>query len=222
MDYHGSALAAAIDHTLLRADASESDIRALCAEAQTYRFAAVCINPVWVPFAADLLVNTGIAIASVAAFPLGAHKTEMKVSECAEAVDDGATEIDLVANIGWLASDRFVEAEAEIRKVRRNLPDDITLKVIIECSFLSQRQWAEAAKAVANAGAAYVKTGTGFAGPAALHHVEVLQQSVGNRIRIKAAGGIRTCEQAKAFLAAGASRLGSSAGVAIMREAGIR
>ncbi|MDX9856747.1 MAG: deoxyribose-phosphate aldolase [candidate division Zixibacteria bacterium] len=214
-----SDLAGLFDHTNLRSDTTELQIRTLCAEARTYRFAAVCVNPVWVTLACDLLADTDISVAATAGFPLGATKTEIKVAECLASVDDGANEIDLVANIGWLASDRFVEAESEIRKVRRNLPSNVILKVIIECNLLDPGRWPDAAKAVANAGAEFVKTGTGFAGPVTDEQVRLLHAAVGDRIKLKAAGGIRTLSQARLLIDSGASRLGCSSTVSIIQEA---
>ncbi|MCB2201733.1 deoxyribose-phosphate aldolase [bacterium] len=209
------------DHTLLKADATEPDILTLCDDARAYGFASVCVNPVWVETASKALGNCDVEVCSVVGFPLGANRTEIKVAEAIQAAEDGASEIDMVANIGWLVSNRFVEAEAEIRKMCRQLSSSVVLKVIIECSLLSPEQWTLAARCVADAGAEYVKTGTGFAGPATVDQVATLTAAVGDRIKVKAAGGVRTLAQAQTMLSAGASRIGCSSTVAIMREAGI-
>ncbi|MBD3401790.1 deoxyribose-phosphate aldolase [candidate division GN15 bacterium] len=199
-----------IDHTTLSQTDSEADIVRLCDEAEQYAVYAVCVNPIWVKLAAEHLAGSDILVCSVAGFPLGAGKTEIKVAEATSAVDDGADEIDLVANIGWLVADRFVEAEAEIRKVRRHLPSDVVLKVIIECNRLTEQQQINATLAVINAGADIVKTGTGMFGDVTVEQVRTLSSAAGGRVGVKAAGGIRTREQCDALIRAGATRLGCS------------
>lgn len=208
-----------IDHTLLTPTAAEPAIRQLCDEARRYEFFAVCVNPTWVALASELLIDSPVRICSVAGFPLGATKTEVKVTEAITAVDDGADEIDVVANIGWLCSDRFEEAEREIRKIRRNLPDDILLKVIVEANQLSETQLVHACEAVVEGGAEFVKSGTGFFGPVTEAQIRTMVRAVAQRIRVKAAGGIRTHEQAHSLLRAGAARLGCSRSVSIIQQA---
>mgnify|MGYP006297789885 CR=1 FL=1 len=207
-----------IDHTTVSQTDSEADIVRLCDEAEQVSVYAVCVNPIWIKLAAERLAGSDILVASVAGFPLGANKTETKVAEAMHAVDDGADEIDLVANIGWLVADRFVEAEAEIRKVRRRIPSDVVLKVIIECSRLIEPQQINATLAVINAGAAMVKTGTGMFGDVTVEQVRTLATAAGGRIGLKAAGGIRTREQCEALIRAGATRLGCSRTKAILAQ----
>jgi deoxyribose-phosphate aldolase len=207
------------DHASLQPEVGESGIRKLCREAIEHQFYAVAINPTWVPLASAELDGSDVRIVTVAGFPLGASRTDQKVVEATEGVLDGAHEIDMVANIGWLVEDRFVEVEAEIRRVRRNLSDDIVLKVIIEAGKLSVVQQIEATKAVISSGAQFVKTCTGFFGGASAAQVKTLYQAAQGQIAVKASGGIRTLEDCRKLLEAGATRLGSSASVAIMHEA---
>jgi deoxyribose-phosphate aldolase len=213
---HG--LARRIDHTLLRPEAGEADIRRLCDEARRYSFFGVCINPLWVRLAVECLENTDIKVISVAGFPLGASRTDIKVAEACSAVEDGALEIDMVAPIGLMRDDRFAEVEADIRKVRRNLPNMVTLKVILEVGLLTPGQIRNGVSAVVNAGAQFVKTGTGFFGVCTTEQVVLLFGLSSGRIQVKAAGGIKTLDQCHALLEAGASRIGSSGSVAIMQE----
>lgn len=211
-------LAGLIEHTLLRVNTTESEIRALCAQASEFQFYGVVISPVWVKAAASELANSPVKVVTVAGFPLGANRTDIKVAEAVEAAEDGAQEIDLVANIGWLVSNRYLDVEAEIRKVRRNLPETVLLKVIVEASQLSEKQLQESAKVVLNSGAQYIKTGTGFSGGVTAHQTITLANIIQGRIGIKAAGGIKTLSDCRALLNAGATRLGCSGSVDIMRE----
>ena len=205
-----------IDHSLLSQTADESAVRALCIEARKFRFHAVCVNPVWVSFAREEMAGSDVQVCSVTGFPLGANKTEIKVSEAMLAVEHGATEIDMVANIGWCLSGQWAQAESEIRKLRRNLPDSVLLKVIIEAGRLSDDQIQWACQAVIEAGAEYVKSGTGYFGPVTVPQIERIVRAVSKRIKVKAAGGIRTPEFAHQLIAAGAARLGSSASPALL------
>ncbi len=214
-------LARVIDHTLLRANAVETYIRTLCAQAREHAFCGAVVNPVWVRLASELLAGSSVKVISVAGFPLGANRTDIKVAEAAETADDGAQEIDMVANIGWLCADRFLDVEAEIRKVRRNLPDAVVLKVIIEANHLSCAQQQDAVRAAINAGAQYVKTGTGFAGPVTVEQVLTLADAAHGEIAVKASGGIRRLSECLALIEAGAARLGTSASVEIMSEASL-
>jgi len=207
-----------IDHTMLRVNATEQDIRAVCAQALEYRFWGAVVNPVWVRLASELLVGSPVKVVSVAGFPLGANRTDIKVSEAAEAVEDGALEIDMVANIGWLCADRFLDAETEIRKVRRNLPSTAALKVIIEAGQLSHTQQQDAVKAAINAGVQYVKTATGSFGAVTVEQVRTLVEAAGGQIEIKASGGIRRFSECLALLEVGATRIGTSASVEIMAQ----
>ena len=196
----------------------ETAIRKLCAEAREYEFYSVAVNPVWVKAARDALRETGVKILSVSGFPLGASRTDVKVIEAAKGVSDGAHEIDMVANIGWLAANRFYQAEKEITEVRKALPHNVILKVIIEAGCLNKAQQIEAIKVVINGGAQFVKTCTGFFGGATVEQVRTLHDAAGGQIEVKASGGIRSLEQCRQLLEAGATRLGSSASVAIMQE----
>ena len=207
-----------IDHTLLRPEAGSADICRLCDEAHRYSFFAVCVNTLWVRLAVECLGGTDVKVVSVAGFPLGASRTDIKVAEASAAIGDGAEEIDMVATVGLLRDDRFAEMEADIRKVRRNLPDSVTLKVILEVGLLTPGQIRNGVEAVINAGAQFVKTGTGFFGACTTEQVLLLSGLSEGRIQIKAAGGITTLSQCRAFLEAGASRIGSSGSVAIMQE----
>lgn len=211
-------LARHIEHTALSPEVNRAVIRTLCDQACEYGLFGVCINPAWVNYAMERLVGSDVALISVAGFPLGASRTDIKVAEAAAAVEDGADEIDMVANIGWICADRFVEVEAEIRKVRRNLPESAILKVIIECNKLNASQQRNAALAVVNGGAQFVKTGTGFFGDVTVEQVRLLKDAVADQIGIKAAGGIRDAATASALLSAGARRLGMSRSVTVIRD----
>jgi len=211
-------LARFIDHTILRVNATEQDIRAVCTEALEYGFYGTVVNPVWVRFASELLVGSSAKVISVAGFPLGANRTDVKVAEAAEAVEDGALEIDMVANIGWLCADRFLDVETEIRKVRRNLSLTVALKVIIEAGQLTPTQQQDAVKVAVNAGAQYVKTGTGLFGGVTVEQVKMLVDAARGQIEIKASGGIRRLSECLALLEAGATRVGTSASVEIMAQ----
>jgi deoxyribose-phosphate aldolase len=213
-----SQLAGFIEHTLLRINTTDTDIRHLCAQAIEHRFYSVVVNPVWIRTASSELTGTPIKVVAVAGFPLGANRTDIKVAEACESAEDGAHEIDLVANIGWLVSNRYLDVEAELRKVRRHLPKAIVLKVIVEAGRLSDKQAQEAAKVVFNSGAQYVKTGTGFFGGVTVQQVQTLASVTQGRIGIKAAGGIRTLADCRALLEAGATRLGCSSSIEILRE----
>ena len=207
-----------IDHTLLKPEATEREIVALCQEAAEFHFGAVCVNPCDVVLAAESLRGTKIGIVSVVSFPLGKCRTETKVIEALSAVDDGATEIDMVANRGLLVDNRLSEYEADIRKVRRNLPPEVILKVILEVGALSPLQIEQAVEMSVNAGAEFVKSSTGFFGGCTLEQIETLVRLAGGRIKVKASGGIRTLEACQKLITAGADRIGTSAGVSIFRE----
>ena len=206
------------DHAALKPEVTEQDIETLCHEAIKYNFYSVAINPVWVKTAARTLRGSPVKILSVSGFPLGASRTDVKVIEAVKGASDGADEIDMVANVGWLTVDRFKDAEEEIRIIRENLPYNVVLKVIIEAGKLTQHQQTEATRCVAHAGAQFVKTCTGFFGGATVEQVETLCSAADGKIEIKAYGGIRTLKQCQELLKAGAARLGSSASVDIIKE----
>lgn len=205
-----------LEHTLLRPEASGADIIRLCVEAKRFNLYSVVVNPCRVKLAAQELAGTGIQVCSVVGFPLGAGHSETKIAEAVAAESDGATEIDAVANIGWLCEGRFEQAEDEIRRLRAALKRKTILKIIIETPLLPAGSWAEAVAAVIAGGADYVKSATGFFGVTPPDHIQRLKAIGGERIRIKAAGGIKTAAQAMAMIQAGAARLGSSSSVAIM------
>ena len=207
------------DHACLKPDATEADILALCKEAIAFKIGAVAVNPCWVLTAAERLQDSVVRIVSVAGFPLGANRTEIKIEEANRAIHDGASEIDMVANIGWLVSGQYDRAETEIAEVRKNLPYNAILKVIIEAAKLTPAQQTSATKIVVNAGAQFVKTGTGFFGSVTSQIVERLRLASESNVEIKAAGGIRTLNQCRELLDADAARLGSSATISILIEA---
>ena len=206
------------DHAALNPEVDETAILRLCREAAHYNFYSVAVNPVWVPTAAAELHGTEVKVLSVTGFPLSANRTDVKLLEALKAIEDGAREIDMVANIGWLVSGRFSDVEKEIKELRDNLPYNVILKVIIEAGKLTREQRIEATKAVIAGGAQFVKTCTGFFGGATVEQVATLHEAASGKIEVKASGGIRTLADCRQLLEAGASRLGSSASVSIMKE----
>lgn len=218
-------IASLIDHTLLKPDATRDQIVTLCEEARRYGFASVCVNSYWVPLAFRELADTdSVAVCSVAGFPLGAMSTAAKVADAGEAVDNGAREIDVVLNIGALCSgDGYAvrrDIEAVVEECHRG---GAIVKVILETALLTDDQKEEACLLVKDAGAEYVKTSTGFGpGGATIHDVELMRRMVGETMGVKASGGIRTLADLEAMVAAGASRIGASAGVKIVEAAAAR
>ena len=208
-------LARAIDHTLLTPEATAADIVALCTEANELGVGAVCVSPTWVALAH---ASTGIPIASVVGFPSGSHLSGTKASEAAQAVSDGASEIDMVANLGWIASGEWSSLESEVAAVRRAIDENVVLKVILETGLWSSEQIIAACKHSVQGGSDYVKTSTGFhkVGGASLDAVRTMRNAVGEDIGVKASGGIRTTADALAMIEAGASRIGASASRAIL------
>jgi deoxyribose-phosphate aldolase len=208
-------LALVIDHTLLTPEAAATDIIALCAEADELAVGAVCVSPNWVSLAHK---TTRIAVASVVGFPSGNHLSGVKASEAVQAVSDGASEIDMVANLGWIASGEWSNIENEVAAVRKAIGAHIVLKVILETGLWSSEQIAAACKHSVSGGADYVKTSTGFhkVGGASLEAVRTMRNVVGVDIGVKASGGIRTTADALAMIEAGASRIGASATRAIL------
>lgn len=217
----GSELARLIDHTMLKPDATPVEIRNLCDEALRYRFASVCINPSYVPLAVAKLADTEVEVCSVIGFPLGATTTTTKVCEAQQALEDGATELDMVLHIGALkAGDADLVGE-DIEAVARVCREaGALLKVIIETALLDDEEKALACRIAEQSGADYVKTSTGFAATGAkVEDVRLMRQAVGPQMSVKAAGGIHSYEEAVAMIEAGASRLGASAGIQIVEEA---
>ncbi len=207
------------DHAALGPEVDEAAVRKLCDEARQYELYSVAVNPIWVKTAVEGLSGSSVKVLSVAGFPLGASRSEIKLAEAVCGAHDGAAEIDMVANIGWLVSGRYSDVEAEIRAIRDMLPEDAVLKVIIEAGKLTTEQQVEATKCVVSGGAQFVKTSTGFFGGATVEQVRTLVEAAQGKIEVKASGGIRTLEHCRAMLEAGATRLGSSSSVAIMKEA---
>ncbi|MGC9335160.1 MAG: deoxyribose-phosphate aldolase [Anaerolineae bacterium] len=210
-----------IDHTLLKADASQDQIAQLCFEARKYGFASVCVNPTYVKLCAQLLKGTPVAVCTVVGFPLGATPPEVKAYEAQQAIDDGATEVDMVINVGALKSKDYALVERDIATVARTCHNGgALLKVIIEAALLNDEEKVIVCQLAKAAGADYVKTSTGF-GPAGatVHDVAIMRKAVGAELGIKAAGGIKSYDDAQAMIAAGATRIGASAGVEILRQA---
>lgn len=211
-------IAKTIDHTLLQAFATEDDIIRLCQEAIKFNFMAVCVNPIYVPIAYEKLKGTPIKVCTVIGFPLGATFKGVKVKEALQAIENGASEIDMVMNISKFKSGRYDYVEQEIKEVK-NAIGDAVLKVIIETCYLTNEEKVKAAKIAEKAGADYVKTSTGF-GPAGakVEDLRLLKSVLSPSVKIKAAGGIRTLEQLIAFIEAGANRIGTSSSVKIMEQ----
>ena len=214
-------IAALIDHTLLRPDATRHDIEDLCREAAEFRFATVCVNPTWVALAAERLFGSGVGVCSVVGFPLGATTTDVKAYETRRAIFDGAREIDMVIDIGALKSGELRRVERDIEAVTAVCRDCRALsKVIIEAALLTDNEKVTACTLAKAAGADYVKTSTGFGpGGATVADVALMRRVVGDEMGVKAAGGVRDLESLRAMIAAGASRVGASAGVKIVQHA---
>jgi deoxyribose-phosphate aldolase len=214
-------VAALIDHTLLKPDATRADIEKLCREAAAFHFATVCVNPAWVAVAASLLRGTGVGVCSVVGFPLGATTGDVKHYETRRAIFDGAAEIDMVINIGALKSGDVRTVERDIEGVAEACHQaGAATKVIIEAALLTDEEKITACTLAKAAGADFVKTSTGFGpGGATPADVALMRRVVGAEMGVKAAGGVRDLEGLKAMVAAGATRVGASAGVKIVQEA---
>lgn len=207
-----------IDHTNLKQDARGSDIDKLCREAAEYGFASVCVNPCNVSRAAALLSGTATKVCCVVGFPLGASTTECKAFEASLAARNGASEIDMVMNVGWLKDGRFDDVRDDIAAVVSAVPG-CAVKVILETCLLEKSEIVQACRLAAEAGAAFVKTSTGFSsGGANAEDVALMRRSVGPEMGVKAAGGIRSRSAAEAMIEAGADRLGSSCSLSICNE----
>ena len=228
IEYHGPAadvpldLARYIDHTLLKPDASAAEIDKLCDEAAQHHFASVCVNPTWVRRAAVRLRDTEVAVASVIGFPFGATPSDVKAFETRRAVRDGAREIDMVINIGALKSGDFDLVRNDIARVSDACHESGAInKVIIEAALLSDAEKIIASRLAKEARADMVKTSTGYAkGGATVFDVALMRETVGPKMGVKAAGGIRTAEDVQEMIAAGATRIGASAGVKIVSGQG--
>ena len=210
-------LAGMIDHTLLRADASKAEITKLTEEAKKYSFASVCVNPTWVAYAAEQLSGTEVKVCTVIGFPLGATTPAVKAFEAKDAIANGATEVDMVINIGALKDGNAELVEKDIRAVVEAAAGKALVKVIIETSLLTDEEKVLASKLAVKAGADFVKTSTGFStGGATPEDVALMRKTVGEQTGVKASGGVRSLEDMKRMIEAGATRIGASSGVKIM------
>ena len=214
--------ASLIDHTLLKPEASEEDIRKLCAEAAEFGFASVCVNPTWVKTAAGYLRGTGVPVCTVIGFPLGATLSDVKAYEARRAIFDGAREVDMVINVGALKSGDDCTVEDDIRAVVEAAHGaEVLCKVIIETALLTNEEKVRACLAAKNAGADFVKTSTGFSkGGATVDDISLMRRTVGSALGVKASGGVKGIDDARAMFEAGATRIGASGGVKIAQEAG--
>lgn len=212
-------LARLIDHTDLRPTATDADVRRLCEDAVRHGFYAVCINPFFVRLASRLLLNSGVKVCTVIGFPLGMNTLDVKAFEARRAVEDGADELDFVINLGMVKSGNYAYVEEEVSKVL-DLARGAVVKVIIETGYLTVEEMGRLCEIAVNVGADFVKTCTGF-GPrgVSVEDVRLIKGFTGGRVGIKAAGGIRTYEQAVSLIEAGATRLGTSHGLKILEGA---
>jgi deoxyribose-phosphate aldolase len=205
-----------IDHTLLSADATLLQIHKLCEEAIAYKFATVCINPSYVSAATQSLKGSDVKVCTVVGFPLGATSTKSKVEEAKQAIEDGASEIDMVLHQGQLKSKEFQYVENDIRAVKKGIGTH-TLKVILEICNLTDEEIAEACQIAERAGADFVKTSTGFGSHGAtLKAVQIMKENISNQVQIKASGGIRDSNTAQQYINMGVTRIGVSSGIAIV------
>ena len=232
----GKDIAKLIDHTLLSPQATQKEITNLSMEAQCFSFASVCVNPFYVKFCSELLNDSPVKVCTVIGFPLGANTTSVKIFEAQTAVKDGADEIDMVINVGKAIENDFDFILNEVKAVKDSLKilesevsKKIILKVILETCFLSDFQIVECCKASVSGGADFVKTSTGFASPkssegqllpngASVHHVQLMRKTVGEKIGVKASGGIRSYNTLIQMVEAGATRIGTSSGVSIVQS----
>ncbi|EHI69511.1 deoxyribose-phosphate aldolase [Streptococcus ictaluri] len=206
-----------IDHTLLKADSIKPQFDQLIEEAKTYQFASVCVNPGWVAYAAEALKDSDVKVCTVVGFPLGANTSETKAFETKDAIAKGADEIDMVINIGLLKQGDYQAVEDDMRAVVEASGDKL-VKVIIEACLLTDDEKVKACQLAVKAGVDFVKTSTGFStGGATISDVKLMRETVGPDIGVKAAGGARSLKDALAFIEAGATRIGTSAGVTIMK-----
>ncbi len=206
-----------IDHTLLKADATKAQIKQLCEEAREHHFASVCVNPTWVTYASELLAGSDAVVCTVIGFPLGANTPETKAFETKNAIENGANEVDMVINIGALKDQDDELVERDIRAVIESSKGKALSKVIIETSLLTEEEKIRACELAVKAGADYVKTSTGFStGGATPEDIALMRKTVGPSIGVKASGGVRNTEDATKVIEAGATRIGASAGIAIV------
>lgn len=207
-----------IDHTLLAPTATTSDISKLCEEAKTYEFYAVCVNSCYVKFAKEQLIGSDVNVATTIGFPLGAASTQAKIAEAVQAVDDGAQEIDMVINVGYAKEGRWEEVMAEIAKIKTVVGKRV-LKVILETCYLTEDEIRKACEVSLKANADFVKTSTGFGSRgASFEDVKIMKEVVGDEMEIKASGGIRDAETARKYIELGATRIGTSSGIKIVKD----
>ena len=214
-------IASMIDHTILKPEAKKEEVELLCKEAMEYKFAAVCINPFYVSLCSELLKDTGVKVATVIGFPLGANTTAVKVFETEDAIKNGANEIDMVINVGALKNKDYETVKKDIEGVVKaaHSHKDVIVKVIIETALLEKEEKIKACELSMQAKADFVKTSTGFStGGATIEDVELMKSVVGDNLEIKASGGVRDIETARAMIEKGATRLGTSSGVKIAKE----
>lgn len=208
-----------IDHTLLKADATKAQVEKIIEEAKEYKFASVCLNPTWVKFAAEGLKDTPeVKVCTVIGFPLGANTSEVKAFETKNAIENGADEIDMVINIGAMKDGDYDYVESDIKAVVEAAKGKALVKVILETCLLTKEEIAKASELSVSAGANFVKTSTGFStGGATVEDIALMRKTVGPEIGVKASGGVRSLEDAKAMVEAGATRIGASSGVSIAK-----
>lgn len=207
-----------IDHTALKPNTNKESILKLIAEAKTYDFASVCVNPCWVALAHQELKNTDVKVCTVIGFPLGANTTEVKVFETKDAIEKGAQEIDMVISITMLKDKEYDYVENEIHQIVEAAKDKAIVKVIIETCLLTDEEKIKACELSQKAGADFVKTSTGFStGGATVHDIALMRKTVGAEMGVKASGGVHTYEEALAMVEAGATRIGASAGVKLLK-----
>jgi deoxyribose-phosphate aldolase len=206
-----------IDHTLLKAEATKEQIEKLCAEAKQFNFASVCVNPTWVKRSSELLQGSDVLVCTVIGFPLGANTPAVKAFEAKDAIANGAKEVDMVINIGALKDKNYEHVQADIAAVVEAAKGSALVKVIIEACLLTDEEKVKACELAVAAGADYVKTSTGFStGGATAEDIALMRKTVGPELGVKASGGVRSLEDMKKMVEAGATRIGASSGVAIM------
>lgn len=210
--------ASMIDHTLLKAEATKEQIEKLCAEAKEFGFASVCVNPTWVKYCSELLQDSNVLVCTVIGFPLGTNTTAVKVFEAKDAIANGAQEVDMVINIGALKDQNFELVQADIAAVVEAAKGSAIVKVIIETCLLTEEEKVKACELSVAAGADFVKTSTGFStGGATAEDIALMRKTVGPELGVKASGGVRSLEDMQKMVEAGATRIGASSGVAIMK-----
>lgn len=206
-----------IDHTILKPEATEAAVQKIIDEAKEYNFFSVCINPCWVAFASEQLADTDVAVCTVIGFPLGANTPEVKAYEAADAIKNGANEVDMVINIGALKSQQYDQVRQDIQGVVDAAKGKALVKVIIETALLTDEEKVKACELAKEAGADFVKTSTGFStGGAKVADIRLMRETVGSDMGVKASGGVHNAEEALAMIEAGATRIGASTGVAIV------